>query len=59
MMRAFAESAEVRAVFDEASSALGQDLGTLVAPADQPLAPAGDDAATEVHDSPPGPPSQP
>jgi hypothetical protein len=36
-----------------------EDLGTLVAPADQPLAPAGDDAATEVHDSPPGPPSQP
>src|SRR6185295_8899389 len=30
MMRAFAESAEVRAVFDEASSALGQDLWTLV-----------------------------
>jgi len=30
MMRAFTDSAEVRAVFDEASSALGQDLWTLV-----------------------------
>ena len=30
MMRAFADSAEVRAVFHEASSALGQDLWTLV-----------------------------
>jgi len=30
MMRAFADSAEVRAVFEEASSALGQDLWTLV-----------------------------
>ncbi|HZM46040.1 MAG TPA: ACP S-malonyltransferase [Burkholderiales bacterium] len=30
MMRGFAGSSEVRAVFDEASSALGQDLWTLV-----------------------------
>src|SRR6185503_9993805 len=30
MMRGFAGSSEVRAVFDEASSALGQDLWTLI-----------------------------
>src|SRR6187200_954766 len=30
MMRGFAGSSEVRAVFEEASSALGQDLWTLV-----------------------------
>ena len=30
MMRGFADSSEVRAVFEEASSALGQDLWTLV-----------------------------
>ncbi len=36
-----------------------EDLGTLVAPADEAAAPAGDESATEVHEAPPEPPKGP